>query len=157
FIFLFVLSFIISIGILSLIDFTQYQSAKKTHIQNEISQNKIYEIQENQNQKLKADIEKLQLEIQTQDLLLEKYSEQLSKITQNFKADKDTILILTKIITWLNDHSLKIANLMIDKTLITIKFSNEENFNKALQFTSPQFNLISQDKFLYEITLRALQ
>ncbi|HEB7550820.1 TPA: hypothetical protein RZH73_001289, partial [Campylobacter coli] len=69
----------------------------------------------------------------------------------------DTILILTKIITWLNDHSLKIANLMIDKTLITIKFSNEENFNKALQFTSPQFNLISQDKFLYEITLRALQ
>ncbi|XAK35469.1 hypothetical protein AAH951_06380 [Campylobacter coli] len=157
FIFLFVLSFIISIGILSLIDFTQYQSAKKTHIQNEISQNKIYEIQENQNQKLKANIEKLQLEIQTQDLLLEKYSEQLSKITQNFKADKDTILILTKIITWLNDHSLKIANLMIDKTLITIKFSNEENFNKALQFTSPQFNLISQDKFLYEITLRALQ
>lgn len=152
FIFLFALSFIINIGILSLIDFVQYQSAKKAHIQN-----KIYEIQENQNQKLKANIEKLQLEIQAQDFLLEKYSEQLSKITQNFKADKDTILILTKIITWLNDHSLKIANLMIDKTLITIKFSNEENFNKALQFTSPQFNLISQDKFLYEITLRALQ
>lgn len=50
----------------------------------------------------------------------------------------------------------RISNLMIDKTLITIKFSNEEDFNKALQFTSPQFSLISQDKSLHEITLRAL-
>ncbi|EAH7828303.1 hypothetical protein EPW42_03120 [Campylobacter coli] len=156
FIFLFALSFIISIVVLSLIDFAQYQNAKTTHIQNEISQNKIYEIQEKQNQKLKANIEQLQLEIQTQNLLLEKYSEQLSKITQNFKADKNTILILTKAIAWLNDHSLRISNLMIDKTLITIKFSNEEDFNKALQFTSPQFSLISQDKSLHEITLRAL-
>ncbi|EAK5334013.1 hypothetical protein K9L37_001059, partial [Campylobacter coli] len=139
-----------------LIDFAQYQNAKTTHIQNEISQNKIYEIQEKQSQKLKANIEQLQLEIQTQNLLLEKYSEQLSKITQNFKADKNTILILTKAIAWLNDHSLRISNLMIDKTLITIKFSNEEDFNKALQFTSPQFSLISQDKSLHEITLRAL-
>lgn len=53
----------------------QYQSAKKAHIQNEISQNKIYEIQKNQNQKLRGNIEKLQLEIRAQDLLLEKYSE----------------------------------------------------------------------------------
>lgn len=81
----------------------------------------------------------------------------MSKITQNFKADKNTISILTKTIAWLNEHSLRITNLALDKTFITIKFSNEEDFNKALQFTSPKFNLISQDKSLHEITLRALQ
>lgn len=117
---------------------------------------KSMKFKKNKAKNFKANIEQLQLEIQTQNLLLEKYSEQLSKITQNFKADKNTILILTKAIAWLNDHSLRISNLMIDKTLITIKFSNEEDFNKALQFTSPQFSLISQDKSLHEITLRAL-
>ncbi len=150
---LFLIVFLFASGGFILNDFIKYQNHKKTYIENENSQNEIYTAQKEQNQKLQKSLEDLNLSLYNENILLEQNLNQLHEIKNTILPYKNNATNLEKIISWLNQFSLKISALKLNNSHIILTFINKENYQKALKVIKSDFILALKDKERYQITL----
>ncbi|AXP08743.1 hypothetical protein DZD33_01950 [Campylobacter hepaticus] len=154
-IFLFILSFSLSIAILLFGDFIKYKQNQVTQSKNTLTQKDFFKLKENKQELLKS-IQDLNSTLNNKTSLAQEQSQILSSLVNTMNTKKDISSILNYTISWLNDNKLKIIYLKIQGSKIILIFGNKNNFDLALKYLSSHFKILNKSENEYKIILEKI-